>query len=800
MNDKSKCEGANLQQIELGIRILFEPGQVVEVRVPRDKFGVIAGYFDDHDSLAETIKDLSDTRRYEGIYYTLNVCKKALLARYGKNDLRDGAKDTTSDTEIERRRWLLFDFDPQRPKGISSTDEERKAAHGIATTVIQWLQSLGWPEPVLARSGNGYHLLYKVNELNDKETTELFKKCIGVVSQKFTTNEVGVDKTVFNAARIVKAYGSLARKGENTGERPHRFSKILSVPEPLRTVNRSQLDALASMSSDGKPHIPAGSTAISSLPKNENRGVSAQVAAGKIEEFLNWAGIVVRSSDNYEGGTRWVLEQCYFNPNHNRGEVCVIQYPNGALKYSCKHESCAEHNWADLRTAVEKAKGEKFRFVESSDYCSRHARVFEPRPQPDSRAIAPIPWPAPPTKAAYCGLAGEIVRAIEPHSESDPVALLIQLLVGFGNIIGRGACYRVEADWHYTNLNAILVGDSSKARKGTSWGYITRLLKEVDPNWASRCVQSGLSSGEGLIWAVRDPSERTEQVGKHRAAPDAGIADKRLLVVETEFAKTLKLMGREGNILSTVIRQAWDSGDLSTLTKNSPAKATGAHISILGHITAQELRRYLNETEQANGFGNRNMWICVRRSKYLPDGGGITEAEMASLAQRLIAAYEFANGVEVLKRDEGDAKDLWHSIYRELSQGYPGMLGAVLGRAEAQVMRLAMIYALLDCSAVIQRRHLVSALSLWYYAEASARHIFGEKVGDPVPDSILPALRSAANGMTRTEISNLFGRHRNGEEIGRTLTLLKANGLAVPQLRATGGRDEERWIARSVAG
>ena len=173
------------------------------------------------------------------------------------------------------------------------------------------------------------------------------------------------------------------------------------------------------------------------------------------------------------------------------------------------------------------------------------------------------------------------------------------------------------------------------------------------------------------------------------------------------------------------------------------------------------------------------MWTCVRRSKYLPDGGGITEAEMASLAQRLNTAYEFANGVEVLKRDEGEAKDLWHSIYHELSQGYPGMLGAVLGRAEAQVMRLAMIYALLDCSAVIQRSHLVSALSLWYYAEASARYIFGEKVGDPVPDSILPALRSAANGMTRTEISNLFGRHRNGEDIGRALTLLKANGLAV---------------------
>jgi hypothetical protein len=132
---------------------------------------------------------------------------------------------------------------------------------------------------------------------------------------------------------------------------------------------------------------------------------------------------------------------------------------------------------------------------------------------------------------------------------------------------------------------------------------------------------------------------------------------------------------------------------------------------VLGHITAQELRRHLNETEQANGFGNRNMWVCVKRSKFLPDGGGITDAELASLAQKLNTAYEFASCVSELNRDEV-AKALWHSVYRELSQGYPGMLGAMLGRAEAQVTRLAMIYALLDCSSVIRRSHLVSALSL----------------------------------------------------------------------------------------
>ena len=360
MSELSKAgRKADIQEIRKGIEILFEPGQVVEVRVPRDKFGVIAGYFDDHDSLAETIKELSDERAYEGIYYTLNVFQKALLARYGKNDLRDGAKNTTSDAEIERRRWLLVDLDPRRPKGISSTDQERKAAWEIAEKVSQWLKSLGWPEPVLARSGNGYHLLYLVNERDDQQTTELFKKCVGVVHQKFTTNEVDVDKTVFNAARIVKAYGSLARKGENTDERPHRFSRILRVPEALTTVNRSQLEALANTVAESK----------SSSEKTENGRQAVSVAAQKIEEFLKWGNVPVRSYGDYEGGTRWILEQCYFNSQHNRGEVCVIQYPKG-LKYSCLHQSCCDNGWEQFRAAVEQAKGERFHFVERQEYSS----------------------------------------------------------------------------------------------------------------------------------------------------------------------------------------------------------------------------------------------------------------------------------------------------------------------------------------------------------------------------------------------------------------------------------------------
>jgi hypothetical protein len=403
MHDTLKDEGANLQQIEFGTAILFEPGQVIEVRVPREKFGAITGYFDNYKKLATAVKQLSDEGEYAAVYYTLNPCHIALLARHEKNKLHYGVKATTGDKDIVSRRWLLVDFDPERPAGVSATSAEKHAAEKLMVKVLKALRRMGWPLPVVAFSGNGYHLLFRVDEPNNNETTQLFKQCLKAIAEQFGTEEVGIDTGVFNASRITKAYGSLAAKGVDTAERPHRYSEIERTPAKLYTVSRAQLEALANAASSSKSPSAKTGSPVQATP----------VAAQKIEEFLRWGEVAIRSSGDYEGGTRWILEQCFFSPNHNRGEACIIQYPSGALKYSCLHQSCGDNGWEQFRAAVEQAKGERFHFVESSNYSRRHARVFEPRPQPGSRAITPIPWPEPPTKAAYCGLAGEIVRAIE---------------------------------------------------------------------------------------------------------------------------------------------------------------------------------------------------------------------------------------------------------------------------------------------------------------------------------------------------------------------------------------------------
>ena len=412
--------------------------------------------------------------------------------------------------------------------------------------------------------------------------------------------------------------------------------------------------------------------------------------------------------------------------------------------------------------------------------------------------VPPIanPWPKPHDPAALHGICGKFVRLVEPESEADPAGLLVELLVSFGNLIGRNIYRRVGPVFHYTNLADVLVGPTGFGRKGTTWAEVRKVLDFVDPAWTAGHIVGGLSSGEGLIWIVRDPITRLEKdvkTGGYREIEvDAGVADKRMLIVENEFARTLKACDRRESILSAVIRQAWDSGDLQTINKNSPARSTGAHISIIGHITAEELTRYLNSTEAANGFANRITWNCVRRSKLLPFGGSLTDADFNPLVAQLRKVIEWARTPREIVL-AAEARDAWATVYPKLTEGHPGLLGAILGRAEAQVLRYSILYAALDCSVTVELVHLRAALAVWDRAEASARYIFGQRLGDPDADAILDALRNAKEGLTRTEIRDIFSRHFTSGRIEHALAALRQANLAAPETIRTSGRPVERW-------
>jgi hypothetical protein len=407
--------------------------------------------------------------------------------------------------------------------------------------------------------------------------------------------------------------------------------------------------------------------------------------------------------------------------------------------------------------------------------------------------------------AAFYGPAGELVRAIDPHTEADSLAILVQTLLAFGNCIGRSAHFVAEQDRHYLNLFGVLVGRTSKARKGSSWGHVCRFFEGIDPHWAKECIQGGLSSGEGLAWAIRDPIYKKERARRGKGASagprvetvmvDDGVSDKRLLCYEPEFASVLKTSDRQGSILSAQLRQAWDGVDLRTLTKNSPARATNPHVAVIGHVTEEELRRYLSATEQANGFGNRFLWLLVKRSKILPEGGALRPEALAEHRRVFNDAVAFARKQGAMGFTDA-GRELWHQEYEALSDGKPGLFGALTARAEAQVRRLACLYALLDTSADVDDRHLRAALALWSYCAATVRYVFGDTLGDPTADEILAALRLAPGGMTRDEIRTvLFQRHKTSAEIARALAVLVAAKAAYSTREETAGRPVERWFA-----
>jgi hypothetical protein len=336
-------------------------------------------------------------------------------------------------------------------------------------------------------------------------------------------------------------------------------------------------------------------------------------------------------------------------------------------------------------------------------------------------------------RAAYHGLAGEVVSTIEPHSGADPVALLIQFLVMVGNVIGRTAYYQVEADRHHANLFAVMVGASAKGRKGTAMGRVRSIIKAGDETWSDDKIKGGLSSGEGFINEVRDPVRKWDAKAKQFEIVDPGASDKRLVVVEPEFAAALAAAERHGNTLSPLIRRAWDGDKLATLTRNSPLTATDAHISVIGHITEDELRARINRTDLANGFANRFLFAMIRRSKELPFGGVLTDSEIFTLGERLKDIIENSKTAGRLSMTDA-ARAKWAAVYSALSAPQSGLLGAITARAEAQAVRLALIYALLDGKPDIDEPHLRAGLAVWEYCEASVAHIFGNSLGDPVAE------------------------------------------------------------------
>jgi hypothetical protein len=601
-----------------------------------------------------------------------------------------------------------------------------------------------------------------------------------------TIEDIEPDQIKAGAAALQRVYNS--DPGVISADRVLRLGGTINRPDPKKRANGRVNELTAfSVVRGARSHRIADIIALK--PSEQASGANGaagdadlggeeQKAAKSPEELL--ALLAKARTINPDGSGNW--NSCMLDI---LGSLVGRRETDFAIKMICAQSCDGGYDDPELEAFLQRT------------------RVSFDMPDPTSFATAPPverPWPTLDRTAMY-GIIGDIVRAVEPHTEADPAGILFTLFAQCGSLIGPLPYCKVDiASQLRLNMFCMLVGKTSKARKGTVGELVKYILRGIDDEWSTTRQLSGLSTGEGVIHAARDEEKKWNKDAQDFEIIDPGIKDKRLMVTESEFARPLMAMERSGNTLSPILRDAWDCATLRTSTRSNGQIATNPFISLVAHITEAELSRRMTQTELANGFANRFMFCSVRRSKLLPRGGGdINEEALAALNVRLKEAIAYAKRLGRIRLNTA-AEQMWEQIYPKVSSDRPGLLGSVLARAEAHVMKLTSLFTALDMTGTADVPHLEAGLAAWGYSEGSCKYIFGSASGDAVADEILRALLHRGKaGMSRTAIRDTFQRNVHSGRIATALNLLRANGQARCDIsRKDRGAPVEMWYAVEI--
>jgi hypothetical protein len=400
---------------------------------------------------------------------------------------------------------------------------------------------------------------------------------------------------------------------------------------------------------------------------------------------------------------------------------------------------------------------------------------------------------------AFHGIAGKIALAVGEKTEADSRGILVGFLVGVGNVIDRRIYCQVNDTRHYTNNNAVLVGSTAIARKSMSANIVEEILRMVDSEWATRRIARGFSSGEGLLHYVRDPRIEPVKVSKKGEEPqfehqvvDPGVEDKRCLCRMNEFGELLTMILRDGSILSGVLRDAWDGiSPMQINTRKIPICVTNAHISILGAITREELLKLIVQIPNYDGFINRFLWCLIECIHSFPHGGPRAATYLSKEIEQVRRIVQVAGKGREIVRSE-DADDLWEELYGDFRKA---KVRPAVSRAESHVLRTSIVFAVLDNSKVIERKHIEAARALWDYCHACAVRLFQTEEYSLDAQKILDYLQEKGpEGATRSDLSSrVFSHHRTHKEIIKALAEVK--DLTWSKSEPTEGRYRERWFA-----
>jgi hypothetical protein len=316
---------------------------------------VESGYFD-YEHIDTAAKEVAKLCSYGGVYVTINPVNPDLLARACNRMKYAGKTPATSDGDILRRRWLLIDCDAVRPAGISSTNEEHGAALEKAREIRDYLTSLGWPEPIMLDSGNGAQMTYRIDLPSDEDG--LVSRVLSALSV-MSDDQVKLDVTVCNPARIWRLPGTMNRKGDSTETRPHRPARLAAIPakpESAAVADLVTTDQLLQLASVQPTMIPltheSQALADPLLAKSQLfAGEASSITVDCVDIAAGRAGWIKKYCPElgepkpWKDGWKWVFDVCPFNPDHNDRSAVLIQEPSGAMGFKCHHNGCASNDW-----------------------------------------------------------------------------------------------------------------------------------------------------------------------------------------------------------------------------------------------------------------------------------------------------------------------------------------------------------------------------------------------------------------------------------------------------------------------
>ena len=690
------------------LRLILEPGQVTELRAldavthGYRRPHVESGYFDDVEKLAAAAASITTAK---GIYFTPNPVKPALLAR-AANRIRPAGKDPlTSDHDTTARRWLLIDCDPVRPAGISAMDDEHLAARERAVRICKDLQARGWPWPILSDSGNGAHLLYRIDLPTDDGGT--VQKCLEALAAEYDDEAVTIDQTVYNPARIWKLYGTWARKGDSTPERPHRQASIIKAPEPLELVSRGLLEALAAESTTATQ--PANTT----RPAASRRG-RINESPDALKTYLASCGVDVKAvKERKRAGHVLVLDRCPMNPDHGKGsDTAVVLLSDGTVGFECKHNGCADHKWRDLRAKIDPERVQL-------------APKVKAPPEPAAPILPFTPFPVAALPEPVRGFVRKASRAIG----CDPSYLGLPLLAGLAAAVGNTRRIRLKRGWSEPAiLWAVIVGDSGTLKSPAlelALRAIRRRQRGAMKQYkqAAEAYQTDLAHYEREMTAWKRSKTETDPPVK----PAYPVADRYWADDVTVEALAVLLLNQwRGLLLPRDELSGWlgsfdrysqgKGGDAAKWLEmfggrpmmvdrksgNQPTiYVDRAAVSIAGGIQPETLRRALGVEHRENGLAARLLLTYPpRKAKRWTEADidPATEADIENVFNRL---YDLQPDTD----DDGEprprivtmtptGKAAWVTFYNEHATEHAdlsGDLSAAWSKLEGSAARLALV-------------------------------------------------------------------------------------------------------------